>query len=127
LIEEKYAMKTLSVDEIERMQNTFDTPLKPIVESWTNNVTSSKVLLVDQAALPDYHVENFFTSCTHRHEILLCKNYHDPTLPIKYYGNYIKPFPNASYAITKSDEKSNTKEVVVVTIKQDPNDRKYIV
>lgn len=126
LIQYKYATKSMTVQEIEKAQNTFNSPKNP-VETWTSNLTQSKIILVDQSKTPDYHIENFYTSCTHKHEVLMNQNYHDPTLPIPYYQNFIKNYPNASYAISKQDEKTNVKDKIVITIKQDPNDKKYIV
>ena len=129
LIEERYAIKVFSDNDILRMEETFDS-LKPIYESWTNNVTSTKKILVSTEGLENYHIENFYTSCTHRYEILLNKNYHDPTLPIPYFKKYIASEPHQHYLVVNVDPKTEVRDVLIITISSDQNDmggRKYIV
>ncbi|EKE41089.1 hypothetical protein ENUP19_0056G0016 [Entamoeba nuttalli] len=126
LIENKYSLTILSNEEIKQKQDTFDTP-KKLIETWTNTTTQSKIILVDQNTLPDYHIENYYTSCTHKYDELMNKNYHDVTLPIGYYQSFIKPFVHCHYCILKTDINTGTKENTIITIKQDSNDKKFIV
>ncbi|ELP85060.1 rap GTPase-activating protein, putative [Entamoeba invadens IP1] len=127
MIEDKYSLRLLSNEEINNMRMKFENDVPQEMESWTNNTTQSKTLLINTATLPDYHIENFYTSCTHKQEIFMNKNYHDPTLPITFFQTYMLKDPHSSYGLEVVDVNTNTREKMVVTIKNDPADRKVIV
>ncbi|KAL7721430.1 hypothetical protein QTN25_001845 [Entamoeba marina] len=103
LIEKKFELSIFSSEEIRKAQDKFESP-QICVEKWTNNTTRSKIILVDNSKMSDYHIENFYTSCTHKDDDFMKKNYHNASLTTTYFQKYIKPYPHNTYYVKHLDQ-----------------------
>ncbi|KAL7714919.1 Rap GTPase-activating protein [Entamoeba marina] len=106
LIEKKFELSIFSSEEIRKAQDKFESP-RICVEKWTNNTTRSKIILVDNSKMSDYHIENFYTSCTHKDDDFMKKNYHNASLTTTYFQKYIKPYPHNTYYVKHLDQHAN--------------------
>lgn len=121
IIREKYDGAHMSDQEINTIAETYENVVFP-TEEWTGSVMASKPLHVDMETLPaGFKVENYFTSTTHKHDMLLKRNVHDPQACIPYYQKYFTAADHNNYIIKTENELS------IVSISDDKQKRKVIV
>ncbi|KAL7718439.1 Rap GTPase-activating protein [Entamoeba marina] len=120
IIKDKYDLSVMSEEEIKKIAENFENVPYPI-ESWTENVMSSKPLHINMETLPQgVNVENYYTCTTHKAEHLLKKNVHDPQSCIFYYQTYFKENDHNNYII------NTDKEIAVISISDEKSCKRVI-
>ncbi|GAB1224376.1 hypothetical protein ENUP19_0196G0004 [Entamoeba nuttalli] len=121
IIRIKYDGAVLSVQEIQSTSETFENVPFP-TEVWTGSVMNSKLLHIDMDTLPTgFHVENYFTSTTHKYNLLLKRNVHDPQACIPYYQKYFTSADHNNYIIHYEND------ISIVSISDDKTRKRVIL
>ncbi|GAB1222176.1 hypothetical protein ENUP19_0097G0015 [Entamoeba nuttalli] len=121
IIREKYANASMSEEQIKATAECFENIPFP-TEVWTDNIMKSKPLHIDIANLPmGAKVENFFTCTTHKFDMLLKNNIHDPQACSYYYQKHFSEGDHSNYIIHTDTD------LAIVSISDDKNIKKVIM